>query len=123
MEREILEDGIRFVKDGKEAAAIHETIDEEKKEVIVTLSGSLTGETANDLLDELNALVIAGCGIRVDAGKVDYMAASMGNVFLNTENKLEEQNKYLKIVNLPVMIYEEWKKRGLHDLLDVEVAG
>ena len=120
MERRTTDDAICFLKDGNEIATIQETIQD--GQVIISLKGSFPGELANDLMDEISALMIAKMGIVVDAGAAEYFASSIGEVFLRTEKKLEEQGKWLRIVNMPSKLFEEFKKKGLHDLLDIEVA-
>ncbi len=120
MERITTEEGIRFLQDGMEKAAILEAIGE--REVTVSLVGSFSGGLAYDLMDELSSLMIAGKGIVIDAAGADYFSSSVCEVFRRTELQLEEQQKTLKIVNLPQKLFEEFRKNGLYDILEIEVA-
>ncbi|MBQ6513427.1 MAG: STAS domain-containing protein [Clostridia bacterium] len=119
MEKEYTEDSIRFVLNGAEKAAIKE---EAADNIIkITLSGELNSEVANTLLDEMTALVVAGQGIVIDLDQTSYVSASMMEVFLRTEKLLEKNNKFMRIAGMSQKIYDEFKARGLHELLDIEV--
>ena len=121
MERRVTEDTIHFIRpDGQEAAAMRETVKD--GQVLVQLSGTFSGELANDLLDELSSLVIAGMGVTVDAEKAEYFSPSISQVFLRINSKLEEKNAFLRIVNLPMKLYQEFEKTGVHAMLEIEVA-
>ena len=119
MEKEYTGNSIRFLSQGAEKALILEEAD---KEVInISLSGELTGEVANVLLDEMTALIVAGQGIVVNLDKTVYISASVMEVLLRMEKRLEAKNKYMRIIQVSPEIYGEFKARGLHELLDIEV--
>lgn len=119
MEKEYTGNSIRFLSQGAEKALILEEAD--KDVITVSLSGELTGEVANVLLDEMTALIVAGQGLVVNLEKTVYISASVMEVLLRMEKRLEEKNKYMQIVQAPQEIYNEFKARGLHELLDIEV--
>ena len=119
MEKEFTNDSIRFLEHGTEKAVINEAANNDI--ITISLSGNLSGEVANTLLDEMTALILAGQGIIVDLDKTTYVSASVMEVFLRMEKLLEKNNKYMRITNMAQMIYEEFKARGLHELLEIEV--
>ena len=119
MEKEYTGNSIRFLSQGAEKALILEEAD--KDVITVSLSGELTGEVANVLLDEMTALIVAGQGLVVNLEKTVYISASVMEVLLRMEKRLEEKNKYMQIVQARQEIYNEFKARGLHELLDIEV--
>ena len=119
MEREYTEDTIRFLDQGTEKASIQEK--QEENGILLKLSGAITGEITNALLDEMTALIVAGQDITVDLENTTYLSASVMDVFLKMERRLEEKRKYLQIVQMPPQIYEEFKARGMHELLEIEV--
>ena len=119
MEKEFGSDSIRFLDNGVEKACIAEA--EADGVITITLSGTLSQETANTLLDEMTALIVAGQGIVVDLEKTTYVSASVMEALLRTEKLLEKSNKYLRIINMSQDVYDGFKARGLHELLDIEV--
>ena len=119
MEKEFTNDSIRFLDKGEEKAMIHEA--ENDGVIMITLSGKLSGEVANTLLDEMTALIVAGQGIVVDLEKTTYVSPSVMEVFLRMEKMLEKNNKFMRISNMSQEIYDEFKARGLHELLEIEV--
>ena len=119
MERQYSDDSIKFVDQGIEKALIHEEIGEAA--ITITLSGELSGEVANTLLDEMTALIVSGQGIVVNMESVVYVSASVMEVLLRMEKLLEQKNRYMRIVQMPQAIYNEFKARGLHELLEIEV--
>ena len=119
MEREYSEDTIRFLEHGTEKASITETI--EGNTVLMFLSGVISGEVTNVLLDEMSALIVAGMEITVNLDNAQHLAPSVMEVFLQMERKLEEKGKYLRIVQTPQSLYDEFKTRGMHELLEIEV--
>lgn len=119
MEKEFTNDSIRFLEQGTEKAVISEAVNSEM--TTIALSGELSGEVANTLLDEMTALILAGQGILIDLDKTTYISASVMEVFLRMEKLLEKNNKYMRITNMTQTIYEDFKARGLHDLLEIEV--
>ncbi len=119
MERVYTEDTIRFMEKDQEKASIREQQD--GNNILMSLTGSISGEITNALLDEMTALIIAGQGITLNLSDVTYLAPSVMEVFLQMERKLEEKNKILQITQMPQSIYNEFKARGMHDLLEIEV--
>jgi len=119
MEKEFGSDSIRFLDHGVEKACIAEA--EADGVITITLSGTLSQEIANPLLDEMTALIVAGQGLVVDLEKTEYVSASVMEALLRTEKLLEKSNKYLRIINMSQEVYEGFKARGLHELLDIEV--
>ena len=119
MERVITEDTIRFMDNGTEKAAFQEKLEGES--VLITISGAVSGDITNALLDEMTALIVAGQGITVNLEKTTYLASSVMGVFLQMERRLEEKGKYMRIIQMPQNIYDEFKARGLHELLEIEV--
>ena len=119
MEKEFTNDSIRFLEQGEEKAVIHEA--ENDGVIMITLSGKQSGDVANTLLDEMTALIVAGQGIVVDLDQTSYVSASVMEVFLRMEKMLEKNNKFMRITNMSQQIYDEFKARGLHELLEIEV--
>lgn len=119
MEKEFTNDSIRFLENGEEKAVIHEA--ENNGVIMITLSGKLSGDVANTLLDEMTALIVAGQGIVVDLDQTSYVSASVMEVFLRMEKMLEKNNKFMRITNMSQQVYDEFKARGLHELLEIEV--
>ena len=119
MEKEFGSDSIRFLDNGVEKACIAEA--EADGVITITLSGTLSQEIANPLLDEMTALIVAGQGLVVDLEKTEYVSASVMEALLRTEKLLEKSNKYLRIINMSQEVYDGFKARGLHELLDIEV--
>ncbi|MBQ9252442.1 MAG: STAS domain-containing protein [Clostridia bacterium] len=119
MERVYTEDSIRFMDQGREKAAFQEKV--ENGVVLFALSGAISGEITNTLMDEMTALIVAGQGLVVDLDRATYLSASAMEVFLRVEKRLEDQGKYLRIVQMPQEIYDTFKSRGMHELLEIEV--
>ena len=119
MERVITEDTICFMDNGIEKASFQEKLEGES--VLITISGAVSGDITNALLDEMTALIVAGQGIMVNLEKTTYLASSVMGVFLQMERRLEEKGKYMRIIKMPQNIYDEFKARGLHELLEIEV--
>lgn len=119
MELEYSIDTIRFLDHGSEKALLREKLD--KESVTVGLSGSLSGDVANTLLDEVTALIVAGRSIVIDLEGAVYISPSVMEVLLKVEKRLEQNNKFMRIVQCPQEIYDTFKARGLHELLEIEV--
>ena len=120
MQRIYTEDGIRFLKDdGTEQGLIRETAGENG--MSVELSGSFPAETAADLWDELAALAVAGQGITLDMKQLKYLSISAMNALLQVEKRLEARNDCLLLQHMPRKIYEEFRKKGMHELFEIEV--
>ena len=67
MERVITEDTICFMDNGIEKASFQEKLEGES--VLITISGAVSGDITNALLDEMTALIVAGQGITVNLEK------------------------------------------------------
>ena len=119
MERVYTEDMIRFIEDGAEKACFQES--SEGETATLTLSGSISGEINNALLDEMTALIVAGQGMIVNLSGVKYLSPSSMEILLRMERKMEEKGKYLRIIQMPQFIYDIFKARGMHELLEIEV--
>ena len=120
MQRIYAEDGIRFLKeDGTECARIRETAADGAAEV--ELSGSFPGELAADLWDELAALAAGGQKITLDLKQVAYLSASAMNALLQIEKRLEARKEFLLLRHMPAGIYADFKKKGMHELFEIEV--
>lgn len=119
MERKISEDGIIFLRDGQEAASLQEQMNDQGIQVAMT--GYFTGELSNDLWDEIGSLIIAGQGITLHLGKTEYLSPSVMDVILRLEQRMEEKGKFLLLTHVPEKIYADFKKRGLHELLEIKV--
>lgn len=119
MEKKYEEDGIHFLENGTEKAVFLEKI--ENQGIVISIHGAVSGEMANTLMDEISALIVAGQEISVDLEKAAYLSPSVMEVFLRMEKRLEEKGKYLRIIRMPQNIYNEFKARGMHELLEIEV--
>ena len=119
MESVYAEDGIHFMENGTEKAAFLEKMEDQG--ILISLRGAVSGEMANALMDEMSALIVSGQGITVVLEETTYLSPSIMEVFLRMENKLEEKGKYLRIIRMPQSIYNEFKARGMHELLEIEV--
>ena len=119
MERVITEDTIRFIDNGTEKASFQEKLEGES--ALIAISGAVSSDITNALLDEMTALIVAGQGITVNLEKTTYLAPSVMEVFLQMEKRLEAKGKYMRIIQMPQNIYDEFKARGMHELLEIEV--
>lgn len=119
MERIYQTDGILFQKDGVEVAKIQEVIGDEL--VCMTLSGSFSSDIANDLLDEMMALISVGKGIELNLAEVLHFAPTVNRVLLAVENRLEESGKIMRMVHVPESIYQSFRKSGMHELFEMEL--
>ncbi len=119
---EVCEDGLNLIRsDGKVTATIREHID--NQDVTLQMSGELSGDVALDLLDEMTALHLAGKRIIVDLKDATYLSASVAEVFLKMEQRVEQKdpNQTLRIINVSRDLFNRFKKIGLHQSLDIEV--
>ena len=119
MQKIFSEDSIRFTEQDQEIAAIREETGEGK--VTFFLTGSLNSETANDLADEMAAMIISGQEILLNMEEVTYLASSVMEALLRMEKKLEEKGKFMQILRMPQKIYDDFKARGMHELFEIEV--
>lgn len=119
MERIISEDGIKFLRDGQEVASLQEQMNDQG--IQVAMSGSFPGELSNDLWDEIGSLIIAGQEVSLHLGRAEYLSPSVMDVILRLEQRLEKKGKFLLLTHVPEKIYADFKKRGLHELLEIEV--
>ena len=119
LQKSFSEDGIRFLDQEKEVAGIREEIAEGKATFF--LSGAMNSETANDLADEITALIISDQEIFVNMEGVTYLSSSVMETLLRMEKKLEQKGKYMQILQMPQIIYDGFKARGMHELFEIEV--
>ena len=119
MKKTITDDIIQFYNNGKMTASLEERI--EDGSVVFLLKGQFPGEIANDLWDELVSCIISGQGITLDLSAAEYISSSMMDVFLRIEQRMEAQGKTMMLIHVPLHIYDLFKKRGLHELLEIEV--
>ena len=87
----------------------------------MALCGAFNSDMANDVFDEMTALISAGQGIVLDLGEAAYLSPSINIVFLSVENKLEEAGKTMRMVHVPDSIYREFRKSGIHELFEMEL--
>ena len=119
MQKIFSEDAIRYLDLDQEVASIREEITEGKTTIFLT--GTMNSETANDLADEMTALIISGQEMQLNMEGVSYLASSVMEALLQMEKKLEEKGKFLQILRMPQKIYDEFRARGMHELFEIEV--
>ena len=119
MERIYRSDGIFFQRDGVEVARIQETIEEDV--VCMALSGAFSSDLANDLLDEMMALISVDKGIELNLAQVTHFSPTINRVLLAVENRLEESGKIMRIAHVPELIYQNFRKSGMHELFEMEL--
>ena len=119
MERVYTEDAIRFMENGTEKAALQEKVEGES--IQISLSGAISGDITHTLLDEMTALIVAGQGITVNLESASYLAPSVMDTLLQMEKRLEEKGKIMRLIQMPQPIYDDFKARGMHEMLEIEV--
>ena len=119
MEIVYIEDTIRFIEGGEEKASFQEKLDGNM--VVLSLGGTISGEINNALLDEMMALIVADQVLVLNFKNVTYLSPSSMEIILKMERKMEEKGKYLRLIEMPQNIYDIFKNRGMHELLEIEV--
>ena len=112
---------IRFSVDGKEKLAVAETLDLEKSEVLISLSGDLVNALALAFLDELNALASMDAKITLDLSELNYIGNLGVDALLDVQRQMDIQGKgLLTLTKVPPPILQELKRVGVADLLMIE---
>lgn len=119
MQRLYQEDQIAFVKDGAEIARICEMLTDDTVEI--ALFGAFSSELANDLFDELMALITVGKGIEMNLGGVTHISPTVNRIFLEIEKKLEVSGKIMRMTHVPELIYREFRRNGMYELFEMEL--
>ena len=110
---------IVLMDNSAEVLTIRET--QNNHTIKISLEGRLISDTLHDFQDELNALAIIGCDLRLDFGKVSYVSSSCIEAMINVQKKMDSrQAGSLTIVSVPVNIMNDWRKHGYTEVLMVE---
>ena len=89
--------------------------------VCMRLSGRFGNNTTHDFYDELMAISSVGKSIILDFSKVTYMASSCIRGILAVQQHMDQSGKStLTIRCVPESIYQDFKKVGLTELLNIE---
>lgn len=121
MIRQMTNDGFCIVKENGETVL---RMEEKPKDasVVVTLTGSLDGNNAYDVYDELDALISVGKGIELEIGDVTHLSGTFESMLITLQQKMEETPfETLPIRNVPRAIYDDLKKKGIAYSLDLSV--
>ena len=116
-----VEDDVITYYDGAQAfAIINET--ETDDGILMTITGALRSDIANDLLDELIAFTTVGVNVIIDFEKVEYLSSTTQHVFLRVQQKMDSMGKgTLTLRKLPPNIFREFEKTGASELLMIEI--
>ena len=117
--RKIEDDVITYFDGAKSFAIFNET--EIDSGILITLTGELRSEIANDLLDELVAFTTVGANVIIDFEKVIYISSTVQHVLLRVQQKMDAMKKgTLTLRKLQPNIYQEFEKTGASELLMIE---
>ena len=122
MKRSVKGSAVSFTDDiGKLIAQLTE----EKKEDKVwqaRLSGSVTNECANDIADELYAIISVNNGIILDMSDTQYVSSTFAELLVQLQVRMEKTEfESMPIQNMPVEIYRSLKEGGCITSLDYEL--
>ena len=105
-------------EDGAEIARMKEEL--QQTTALVTLSGALTTELSYDLGDELKALLMTGCHVRLDMQQVTRISAAIGDILLKTQHDAEHYHKRLVLCRVSEAVVKTLKSSNLYYSLDIE---
>lgn len=110
----------RILFQDKNKTVLTMTENETDSGIQIKLEGELTRDTANGLLDELDALICVGVSLDVDFSKVTYITPAVMNSFLVIQQKIDRTGKGgLILRGLPALILDEFDRVGMTDLLEI----
>ena len=105
-------------EDGAEIARMKEEL--QQTTALVTLSGALTTELSYDLGDELKALLMTGCHVRLDMQQVTRISAAIGDILLKAQHDAEHYHKRLVLCRVSEAVVKALKSSNLYYSLDIE---
>lgn len=123
MIREVTERSLTFKRDdGGLILSALQQFDREANTCTVLLEGEVTGEVSSGLYDELSALLSVGVGVVLDMGKVTFLSPGFMEDLIRLEHKAESGRfDSMPIQNVPRALFEEIRKAGFSNALDIEL--
>lgn len=110
---------ITLADGSKQILAIEEKVCDEGFQL--TLSGSLTSDTAYHLQDELDAFISLNKSVKVDFAGVTYISAAAIQSLRNNQRYIDDfRMGKLTLQNVSNEIYEQIDKLGVAELLPIE---
>lgn len=104
---------------GAEFFSYTEALDGDK--ITICVKGELRSEAAVALQDEMMGLINFGKKLAVDMAELKYISSAGQQAFLQVQCAIDRGvNSELHIVKTPDVIFQEFKKTGTSELLDIE---
>ena len=122
MIRKISEDTITYTRDndGSQIAQVQEELAPDA--CLVRMAGDIGNEIADEVSDELAALLSVGRAPRVDMEGVTYLSSTMIDRLIALQRRMETRMQAtLPIRNVPKPLFEALERDGFVYSLDIEM--
>ncbi len=110
---------LQLSKDGEIILSISEELKENA--VFVEVDGVISADVAHEFEDELMATVTFCKKITIDFMSVTYISSAGMKALLSLQKIIDNENDgYLKLLNLNVEVFKAFEEIGFDDLFDIE---
>lgn len=110
---------IAFFANGAEFFSYTEALDGDK--IAIAVKGELRSEAAVALQDEMMGLINFGKKLEINMAELNYISSAGQQAFLQVQCAIDKgAHSELCIIKTPDAIFQEFKKTGTSELLDIE---